>query len=228
MATPENAAATTRGYYDRGSHLALLLARDDERKRIARDLHDVTAQLLLELQFAVDSLEPAGAAGRNLAQETAHGVIARLQKQVRCLTYVLHPPELEKYGLDGALEALALGMSARSGLEIAYRSRGYRRGMPAEVELTMLRIAQEALMNVFKHSGSRRAELRLHCTSDWLCLRVRDFGLGKRAEVSLRSRQGVGLRSMHSRMESLGGNIVVRPLEGGTSVTAIVRRPFAS
>lgn len=205
------------------TRLSVLKARNDERRQIARELHDVTAQLLLELQFELASSEREGA---NWSGGSAREIVARLQEQMRCLTYMLHPPELEKYGLDGALEALCLGMSARTGIDIHFKSRGYRDDLPAEMELAVLRIAQEALMNVFKHSHSDRAEVRLHCTCNWLCLRVRDFGLGNKAREAIESGLGVGLRGMATRMTEVGGEVRVTPLEQGTAVTAIVRSPI--
>lgn len=203
--------------------LALMKARDEERRSIARDLHDVTAQLLLELDFTIAAMENGERAAPHCSAD-AHDIIARLQQQVRSLTYLLHPPELDAHGLNTALETLALGMSARTGIDIAYRSRGYEQGrIRTEMEMTLLRVGQEALMNVFKHSGSERAEMRLHCDRRWMCLRIRDFGIGKKAIRAIRGGTGVGINGMKARMAALGGNISVRPLEGGTSVTAVVR-----
>ncbi len=215
-----SAAAISQG--DASAHLSVLKARNDERRQIARELHDVTAQLLLELEFELASSEREGA---NWSGGSARKIVARLQEQMRCLTYMLHPPELEKYGLDGALDALCLGMSARTGIDIRFQARGYRSGLPPEMELAVLRIAQEALMNVFKHSASDRAEARLHCTCNWLCLRVRDFGLGNKAREAIASGLGVGLRGMATRMAEVGGEVRVTPLERGTAVTAVVRSP---
>ena len=203
--------------------LCVLRARNDERKQIARDLHDVTAQLLLELDFA---LNLTGGADGLLQQIEAREVVARLQEQMRCLSYILHPPELERYGLVGALEALALGMAARTGVAISFKARGYREGLLPEMELAALRIAQEALMNVFKHSGSDRAEVRLHCTRNWLCLRVRDFGIGRQARDMMKSGLGVGVRAMAERMQEVGGRVRISLFDNGTAVSAIVRNPL--
>jgi signal transduction histidine kinase len=205
--------------------LCVLRARNDERKQIARDLHDVTAQLLLELDFA---LNLTGGGDGLLRQIEAREVVARLQEHMRCLSYILHPPELERYGLVGALEALALGMAARTGIDISFKARGYREGLLPEMELAALRIAQEALMNVFKHSGSDRAEVRLHCTCNWLCLRVRDFGIGRQARDVMKSGLGVGVRAMAERMQEVGGRVRISLFENGTAVSAIVRNPLAT
>lgn len=203
--------------------LSILKARDDERRQIARELHDVTAQLLLELNFALDAEERAT---EGLSHKTARRVVSQLQDQMRCLSYILHPPELERLGLVGALEALALGMAARTGIAITFKARGRREGMLPEMELALLRIAQEALMNVFKHSGSTREEVRLHCTCNWLCLRVRDFGLGLRARKAISSQFGVGLNAMAARMEELGGRVRITLTDQGTAISAIVRNPM--
>lgn len=151
--------------------------------------------------------------------------VARLHEQMRCLSYILHPPELERYGLVGALEALVLGMSARTGIDISFQVRGHRDGLLPEMELAVLRIAQESLMNVFRHSGSQRAEVRLHCTCNWLCLRVRDYGLGDKARDAIRSGLGVGMRAMAERMEEVGGRVRISLFEHGTAVSAIVPNP---
>ncbi|PNU04012.1 sensor histidine kinase [Novosphingobium guangzhouense] len=203
--------------------LCVLRARNDERRQIARELHDVTAQLLLELDFALNVM---GKSGDLPPQADAREVVARLQEQMRCLSYILHPPELERYGLVGALEALTLGMAARTGIDISFSTRGYRDGLPPEMELAVLCIAQEALMNVFKHSGSQRAEVRLHCNCNWMCLRVRDYGIGSGARDAICSGLGVGVRAMTERMEEVGGRVRISLFEQGTAVSAIVGNPL--
>ncbi len=203
--------------------VGLLRARNDERKLIARELHDVTAQLLLELDFALNLM---GREDASAGAVDARAVVARLQDQMRCLSYILHPPELERHGLVGALEALSLGMAARTGIDISFQARGHRMGLRPELELAMLRIAQEALMNVFKHSGSGRADVSLHCTCNWLCLRVRDFGIGDQARTAIKAGLGVGMRSIRERMEEVGGRVRISLFEQGTAVSAIVRKPL--
>lgn len=202
------------------TELRLLEAREDERRQIARDLHDVTAQLLLELEFALNTINNDDGPLANRAMVSAHDVISKLQSQVRCVSYLLHPPELSRYGLERTLESLALGMSERSGIAINFRSRGYRNDIPRETQMTMLRIAQEALMNIFKHSQSDHAEFHLYCNCNWICMRIRDFGIGSRAKAAIESGKGVGLASIRERVASLGGVVYVRAMERGTAVTA--------
>lgn len=186
-------------------------------------MHDVTAQLLLELDFALNLINREGETAGAI---DARAVVARLQNQMRCLSYILHPPELERLGLVGALEALSLGMAARTGIDISFQAKGHRAGLRPELELAMLRIAQEALMNVFRHSGSGRAEVRLHCTCNWLCLRVRDFGIGDQARDAIKAGLGVGMRSIRERMDEVGGRVRISLFEQGTAVSAIVRKPL--
>lgn len=198
----------------------ILEAREDERRQIARDLHDITAQLLLELEFALDAIESDDEPVKSRARVCALDAISKLQEQVRCVSYLLHPPELSRFGLEKTLEALTLGMSERSGIKIRFRSRGYRPGIAGEIEMSMLRIAQEALMNIFKHSHSKRAEFHLYCNRSWMCMRIRDFGIGKKAASALKNSGGVGLSGMRERMAALGGAMNIRALDGGTVVTA--------
>ena len=207
--------------------LALLQARDAERRSIARDLHDVTAQLLLRLEFNLHAIGTADSMITDLARKDAGEVITQLQRQVRCVAYLLHPPELEQLGLCGALDALAAGMSARTGIEIGFKCRGRQGESSTRIDMSLFRVAQEALMNVFKHSGAHKAEMRLSCSGNWMCLRIRDFGVGIAGGKGLRHNSGVGINGMKSRMAELGGRIRVRPLGNGTSVTAIVHNNAA-
>lgn len=199
----------------------LLEARDDERRQIARDLHNVTAQLLLELEFALNTIESADETAKSKARVSALDAIAKLQGQVRCVSYLLHPPELTRFGLEKTLEALTLGMSERCGIDIRFRSHGYRQGIPGVTEMSMLRIAQEALMNIFKHSQSDRADFYLRCTRDWIFMRIRDFGIGRKAGKPLTPGEGVGLSGMQARMAAIGGSLNIRALDEGTVVTAV-------
>lgn len=201
--------------------VAILQARDEERRRIARDLHDVTAQLLLQLEFDFTAMCAPGANEREFARKNAHEAIDLLQKQVRCVSYLLHPPELEKLGLEDALHALACGMSARTGIDIRFSSQGTGTRIPPETELTLFRIAQASLMNVFKHSKSSLAEVQLRIGKHWAVLRVRDFGeFASRARIRTGA-MGVGVGAMQARMEAIGGRVTVRQRKTGTVVTAI-------
>jgi len=189
----------------RAMEIALLQARDAERRLIARDLHDVTAQLLLRLEFDLNAVSTNDKAVADFARADASEIIAQLQRQVRCFAYLLHPPEIEKLGLSGALDALAEGMSARTGIDISFRCRGYNGKGARQTELSLFRIGQEALMNVYKHSGAEKAEMRLHGRENWLCLRVRDFGVGFARTQNLNAKYGVGISGMKARMADLGG-----------------------
>lgn len=207
--------------------LAILKAREDERRRIARDLHDGTAQLLLRLEFDLDALRRGTLVGREKAHRSAHDVIDQLHRQVRCMSYLLHPPELERFGLAGALDALCLGMTARSGIEISFAGHETGAQRSGNADLALFRIAQAALTNVFKHSGAQRAELRLRETPNWLVLRIRDFGAGIRPQVVGKVTEnvsGVGISGMRARMAALAGRVTVRALDQGTAVTAMVPR----
>ncbi len=199
----------------------ILEAREGERRHIARDLHDVTAHLLLELEFSLTAIDSSDEPLKSKARASALNAISQLQAQVRCVSYLLHPPELDRFGLEKTLEALTLGMSERCGIDIRFRSRGYRAGIAEQTEMSMLRVAQEALMNIFKHSGSDRADFHLYCNRNWIGMRIRDYGIGKVADRALTNETGVGLAGMRERMKAVGGALTVRVLGGGTVVTAI-------
>ncbi|MFD1959258.1 sensor histidine kinase [Novosphingobium panipatense] len=211
--------------------LAILRARDDEARRIARDLHDVISQLLFILECDLKTMREGAEEANEAAHESARQIVAALQRQVRSFSYLLHPPELERLGLPLALNALATGMSARTGIDITFVSDQYEGSECREAELAIFRVAQAALMNVFKHSQACCADLRLTSRRNWIVLRVRDDGCGMQASAPARIRKpeaGVGLAGMNARMEGLSGRFSIRRRPEGTVLTAIVPRQSVS
>ncbi|TCM20865.1 histidine kinase [Novosphingobium sp. PhB165] len=207
--------------------VTLLRARDDERRRLARDLHDVLAQHLFILELELQSLHDGRAEYRERAHRSAKSTIDELQRQIRCFSYLLHPPELEVLGLADALDTLVSGMAARTGIDVEFDTYGYKPGACHETELSLFRVAQAALMNVFKHSGAGSAQVRLKSRRNWIVLTVRDYGPsdGHAAKPPVDPRDcGVGLNGMHARMAGLCGRFTVRSSQDGTVVTAIAPR----
>lgn len=223
----DSAFAGTRGACASSNlRLAVLQAKDEERRRIARDLHDVTAQLLLELEFDLHRIAGPCDRARDHAMRSAHDTIDLLQKQVRCVSYLMHPPEIAKLGLNGALEALTEGMSARTGIQISFSASGTVSDIAAETELSLFRVAQAALMNIFKHSDATRACVRLKRGEKWITLRIRDFPAHCSPPPKHRS-SGVGVPGMQARMEAVGGKVFVRTMPFGTTVTAVAQRSLS-
>jgi signal transduction histidine kinase len=185
----------------------LLAAQDEERRRIGRELHDGTASTLvalsLELARLVECL-PAGE-GQHLAASCA-SLCEQSLRELRTVGFILHPPLLEREGLAVALQWLADGFSKRSGIHVTFDARtanGMR--FAPHVELTLYRIAQEALTNVLRHSGSRTAQVTVDAPNGRVRLTIRDEGRrppGARGTVA-----GVGIASMRERCRLLGGRL---------------------
>jgi signal transduction histidine kinase len=203
----------------------LVTAREEERRRLRRDLHDGLGSQLAALHLRAGTLRalippglPAADAGVLELQSEIHAAIG----DIRRLVYELRPPALDELGLDGALRSLAAQCSSQNGLQVRVDAPEKVPPLPAAVEVAAYRIAQEALANVVRHAQAHtcRVQLRL---ADALCLEILDDGLGLPA-----ARQaGVGLRSMRERAEELGGTCVVdSPTAGGAQV--LVRLPLPS
>lgn len=207
----------------------LLVSQDEERRVIARDLHDSTGQHLIGVSMALESM-------RSDLPDMSHSIRAKLDRAVelitvtneelRTLSYVLHPPMLDESGLPNALELLVEGFEDRSGLEIELRvdpELGNRRPPPG-VELALFRIVQEALTNIYRHSKAQKTLIRLvrqgTSTAPMLSLTVNDNGLG--IERRNRKKVGVGLSGMHSRLRPIGGTLHISTGKTGTTISVKV------
>jgi PAS domain S-box-containing protein len=194
----------------------LLQSQDDERRRIARELHDDLAQQISALKMDLD------AGGLTKFGNAAGDILT----SVRNLSYLLHPPLLEETGLRAALHWFVEGLSKRSEIEVslAMTPESFPR-LPLEIETAIFRVVQEALTNVYRHSRSSNARVEIERLSDTIVLRIRDFGKGvpfssplKRTEPTL----GVGITGMRERVRQLGGELTVKRAEPGTLVEAHV------
>jgi signal transduction histidine kinase len=194
-----------------------VMAREEERKRLRRDLHDGLGPALAALTLHVDAL-------RNRTEDgELDDALLRLRSgiqgtvgDVRRIVEGLRPPSLDELGLQGALDQLADRLAAGTDLEVGIDV-AVARPLPAAVEVAAYRIAQEALTNVVRHAGARRADLRLEAVDGDLLLSVTDDGRGG---VTPRP-GGVGLSSMRERAEELGGRVEVDDgPEGGARVLA--------
>lgn len=210
--------------------------QDEERRRLARDLHDSTAQKLAAAAMNLSRLKSLGVAFEAETQAImadVAGLVAQCSQEIRTLGYLLHPPLLEALGLADALREYADGFAQRSGcrvdLEVAPDLPRLRR----ECELALFRVLQESLGNVHRHSGSRTASIRLWVESGEARLEVTDKGRGIPAPVlrTLDGRAGggmlgVGIAGMRERLRQLGGRLEIRARHPGCSVRASV--PLAS
>ncbi|HXY01091.1 MAG TPA: PAS domain-containing protein [Candidatus Limnocylindrales bacterium] len=209
----------------------ILHMQDEERRRVARELHDTTGQSLAGLAMNLSALSKSAQEWapkeREILEgcrETANGIWSEL----RTMSYLLHPPLLDEIGLVAALEWLAQGFSQRSGIRVAVDLPRKLARLPHEVELALFRVAQEALTNVHRHSGSTTATLRLKWTTGKsITLEIEDEGLGVPSTldgaVGLVEQFGVGIAGMCERVRQLGGELLIRSKQhGGTLVQAVV------
>ena len=193
----------------------LLQIQDEERRRIARELHDDLAQHVTALKMEID------ASGRNPQLSDSMGTI--LQK-IRETSYLLHPPLLDEAGLRAALHWYVDGLMQRSKLQISLAFHpDVLPGTPKEVEMTIFRIIQEALANVYRHAQSDSARVEVIGQTEQIIVRVRDYGKGispRIAKMESSAGLGVGITGMRERVRQLGGELSVTRAEPGTLVEA--------
>jgi PAS domain S-box-containing protein len=193
----------------------LLQIQDEERRRIARELHDDLAQHVTAVKMEID------ASGRSKQLSDAMGAI--LQK-IRETSYLLHPPLLDEAGLRAALHWYVDGLMQRSKLQISLTFHpDILSGVPKEIEMTIFRIIQEALANVYRHAESDSARVEVIGQSDQIIVRVRDYGKGispRIARMESSAQLGVGITGMRERIRQIGGDLSVSRAEPGTLVEA--------
>jgi PAS domain S-box-containing protein len=206
----------------------VLSLQDEERRRIARDLHDVTGQslavqsmLLWNLREHDSELSPEV---RELVHECA-SLNERMTEEIRTLSYLLHPPLIEESGLAAAVKWYVEGFSARSGIQIVVEADPDFPRLRPEEEIALFRVVQESLTNVHRYSGSSRGEVRLRCTNREIVLEIEDYGKGLRREVlntdGSKPSLGVGILGMRERVRQLGGSLqIMSRTNAGTVVAA--------
>ncbi len=206
----------------------LLRVQDDERRRIARDLHDSTGQALTALKMELAGIERELAARNPQLALRLGACIAdarQISDELRTISYLLHPPLLDELGLGSALRWYAEGFEKRSGIKVHLELDNPTRLAP-EMEVTLFRVAQESLINVHRHSGSTTAIIRLSTTKDRIVLQVEDQGRGIPRELLAAIPSGVtlgvGLRGMRERVQDFGGELEISSSERGTNVKAAI------
>ena len=206
----------------------LLRVQDDERRRIARQLHETTAQELAALKMNLAALERhgsvAGEKDRTLLQESA-ALAAQAMEDIRTLSYLLHPPLLDEAGLDSALRWYVEGFSERSGIEVRFDVALEFGRQPQDIETTLFRSVQESLINIHRHAKSATAEIRLRRERGWVVLEVQDWGRGIPRDAAAPAAEGVGIAGMRERIQQLGGRLEIESGAGGTTVRAVLPLP---
>jgi PAS domain S-box-containing protein len=212
----------------------LLCAQDDERRRIAQDLHDSTAQNLAALamnlarmDLQVDCLDPSS---RMVVSESIQ-LANRCMQEIRDFSYLLHPPTLDEYGLASALKGYAEGFARRTAIRVDLDLPHDLPRLPRDAETALFRVVQECLTNVQRHSGSPVAKIRIVLQPVSLVLEVEDNGRGFQAAAlengRAGSRVGLGLKGMKERIRHLGGRLETKSDSHGTTIRASLLLPEA-
>jgi signal transduction histidine kinase len=201
----------------------LLQTQDDERKRIARGLHDSVGQLLAAIQMNNGSIEKDASrlgpsAVRALSENRA--LVDQVMQSIRTISHLLHPPLLDELGIRSALGWYVEEFGRRSGIKVSLECGSTVGRFSPELETAIFRIVQESLGNVHRHSGSTTAVVRLNAKDHHVQLDISDAGRGIPAEKAA-SRGGVGIRGMRERVAQLGGTIEIVPGAPGTTVRAV-------
>lgn len=211
-----HAARATRDLQD--SRTALITAREEERRRIRRDLHDGLGPTLASLRLHLAAVEALIGSDPDRASELVGRLrreVAGTSGQVRSLVYGLRPPMLDELGLAEALRSQVAGVS---GLELTVAGAPATGTLPAAVEVALYRIASEAVANVIRHAGATRCEVGVEPVADGVRLRVGDDGRGLPQPLV----SGIGLAAIRERAEELGGQVDLGPAPGGGTVLTVV------
>jgi signal transduction histidine kinase len=207
----------------------LLKVQDEERRKVARDLHDSTGQTLAALRISISSLEanfredPATLA---LVADVAQ-LVDQAIEEIRTMSYLLHPPLLDEVGFACAAEWFIDGFAKRSGINVKADIANSCGRLPKKVEIALFRVLQESLTNVHRHSGASEANIRFQREAEAVILEIRDFGKGIPEERlrllhGLSAETGVGLAGMRERLRELNGRLEIESDDCGTSMRATV------
>jgi signal transduction histidine kinase len=202
----------------------LLRLRDEEQRRIARELHDSVGQLLVALSMnhgrilAEKRLSPV--AEKAISQNTA--LLAQVSREIRTISHLLHPPLLDAVGLAPGMREYLEGFAERSRMKVQFEIAEDFGRLPRDLETALFRIVQEGLTNVHRHSGSRTVTIRIVRSSDVVSVAIADAGRGipkrKICEIEAGRTSGVGLLGMRERVRQLGGSFKIRSTNKGTVV----------
>lgn len=205
----------------------LLQVRDEEHRRMARELHDSVGQLLAALSMNMSLLSRDEGAKSPEVQRAiieSQDLLNQASREIRTISHLLHPPLLDEMGLASALQWYVDGFAGRSGIKVDVAIAPDIERLPADVEVALFRLVQECLTNIHRHSGSRTAEIRVHRNTSWICVEVEDAGTGipseKRLQPEAGGHSGVGIRGMRERIRLLGGNLEIDSSPSGTLIRA--------
>jgi len=204
----------------------LLQLQDDERRRIARELHDSAGQILVALDINLSLVQKNEGLAPNAANAVRESIalVQQLSKELRTTSHLLHPPLLDESGLPSAVRWFVDGFAKRSKIPVDLEIAPDLGRLPRELETTIFRMVQECLTNIHRHSGSPTASIRIARNSNHVSVAVRDRGKGMSADNYRNSfgpiTPGVGIQGMRERVRQLGGHLQIHSGSSGTTVRA--------
>jgi PAS domain S-box-containing protein len=198
----------------------LIRSQDEERRRVARELHDSAGQYLAAVTLALDAakIEQQSATGK---LEEAATMAKGCASEIRTISHLLHPPLLEELGLASAAQWYVQGFATRSGIQVRLEIPEHLDRLGNEVELVLFRILQECLTNIHRHSGSKTATLRIGSDSQQAWLEVQDQGKGS-GDAPSEFQPGIGITGMRERVKDLSGVLEISSEGTGTRVRAVL------
>ena len=207
---------------------SLMESQAIERQRMGRELHDSAAQSLTAIGLVLGRLRQRSPSAETMEMvDEMSELLTEVHREIRSISYLAHPPSVEKLGLAGALKLLVEGFGRRTGLEASFDIRGNAGRMSEAAESAVYRLAQEASSNVHRHARATRVHLILCFRRAATHFIVADDGIGISPETLAGAAcEGVGLASMRSRLAEVGGRLSIRSLSPGTAIIATV--PTAS
>ena len=202
----------------------LLHAQDQERRRLARELHDSAGQVLAALQMNLVPMElQAQQDSPEFSKPLRQSIelVDQLSKELRTVSYLLHPPLLDEAGLSSALRWYVEGFAERSKIVVELELPPDLGRLPQEMEMAIFRLVQECLTNIHRHSGSQKATIHLWRAAEQITIEIKDQGKGIQLSHKNGSaaRSGVGIQGMRERVRQLGGHFEINSDQSGTTVT---------
>jgi len=203
----------------------LLKTQDEERRRVARDLHDSTGQTLASLKMSLANLQQRFKEDHTTSREllAIAEITDRALQEIRNTSYLLHPPLLDEAGFASAAQWYVEGFAQRSGTQVRFEPPKHLGRMPGAAEITLFRILQESLTNVRRHSRSSKVDIQVDVSDHIVATMIKDFGCGIPADLLGRfqtsgNNGGVGLVGMRERVHELGGQLNIQSGSAGTTI----------
>jgi len=198
----------------------LMNVLDEERQRIARELHDVTAQNLFAMSMNLSTVQESGALPPSVkaSLDECQNLCDQALQEVRTLSYLLHPRLLDKVGLVSTLRSYLQSLAQRSDIEMQLETSESTARLPLEVESELFLIAREALANAVRHSGGDRVVVSFHVWDNLAVLKILDNGRG----VASGAPVGIGVRSMQERVKRMNGKFEILSGNQGTTVSVTI------